>query len=132
MGLNVAELFAGVGGFRLGLERSDKEFFKTVWMNQWEPSKKEQDAFNCYKDRFKEGEKSNENIGNVDMEKLQEKNIDMIVGGFPCQDYSVARTSKGKQGIEGKKGVLFWDIIRMVEELKPKHLLLENVDRLLI
>src|SRR5699024_2180434 len=298
MGMNVAELFAGVGGFRLGLERSDKDFFNTVWMNQWEPSKKEQDAFNCYEERFKEGEKSNEDIGNVDMEKLQEKNIDMIVGGFPCfskgtfittsegikriedvkkgdkvlthknrfrkvvktmkrkkrglydlkvqgspytevteehpvyirkkeriwnkdkkrydlkwtepfweevknlkkgvhyvgmiidknksnnenvqshgyylggmmwmpikniqykehwegivynfevdtdnsyvannltvhncQDYSVARSSKGKQGIEGKKGVLFWDIIRMVEELKPKHLLLENVDRLLI
>src|SRR5699024_12696689 len=71
MGVTVAELFEGVGGFRLGLERSDKDFVNTVWMNQWEPSKKEQDAFNCYEERFKEGEKSNEDIGNVDMEKLR-------------------------------------------------------------
>lgn len=55
----------------------------------------------------------------------------MIVGGFPCQDYSVARSKKNEKGIEGKKGVLFWEIIRATEIIKPKYLILENVDRLL-
>lgn len=50
--INVMELFAGVGGFRLGLERADSYVFKTVWANQWEPSRKRQDAFNCYVKNF--------------------------------------------------------------------------------
>ena len=130
--MNVMELFAGVGGFRLGLERSDKEYFNTVYMNQWEPGVKTQGAFNCYKDNFKSGVMSNEDIGKVDEKSFENMNIDLIVGGFPCQDYSVAKSTKGKQGIEGKKGVLFWDIVRLVREIKPKNILLENVDRLLI
>jgi len=130
--MNVMELFAGVGGFRLGLERADKEYFKTVYMNQWEPEVKTQSAFNCYKENFKSGVMSNEDIGKVDEKSFEDMNIELIVGGFPCQDYSVARSAKGKQGIEGKKGVLFWDIMRLVGEIKPKNILLENVDRLLI
>jgi len=132
MVLRVVDLFAGVGGFRLGLERADKEYFETVWMNQWEPSKKKQDAYECYKKNFTEGHFSNEDIGEVDTEELKELRPDLMVGGFPCQDYSVARSSKGTQGIEGKKGVLFWEIVRLAKDIRPKYLLLENVDRLLI
>ncbi len=128
--LNVIELFAGVGGFRLGLEAT--KGFEVVWGNQWEPSKKAQDAFNCYANRFKEnGIHSNEDIMTVDEKLLSGLNANVIVGGFPCQDYSVARSLSGEKGIQGKKGVLFWEIIRIATEVKPKYILLENVDRLL-
>jgi DNA (cytosine-5)-methyltransferase 1 len=128
--LNVIELFAGVGGFRLGLEAT--KGFQVVWGNQWEPSKKAQDAYNCYANHFKDnGIHSNEDIGTVDEKKFSDMNVDVIVGGFPCQDYSVARSLSGEKGIQGKKGVLFWEIIRLATEIKPKYILLENVDRLL-
>ena len=129
--LNVVELFAGVGGFRVGLEKADKNFFKTVWANQWEPSKKIQHAFDCYASHFKEGIKSNEDISTVEDSVFQHLNIDLLVGGFPCQDYSVARSLSGEQGIHGKKGVLFWEIKRVIENSNPKYVLLENVDRLI-
>lgn len=128
--LNVVELFAGVGGFRLGLEKADANIFKTVWANQWEPSRKAQDAFNCYKENFG-GEPSNDDITTVSNELFSELNIDLLVGGFPCQDYSVARSLSGEKGLEGKKGVLFWEIKRVIEHSHPKYVLLENVDRLL-
>lgn len=127
--IRVMELFAGVGGFRLGLEAADKDLFKTVWANQWEPSRKRQDAYDVYIRRFGEEGVSNEDISLVD--ESQFSGVDMIVGGFPCQEYSVARSTKGEKGIQGKKGVLFWDIVRFTESIKPKYLLLENVDRLL-
>lgn len=125
------ELFAGVGGFRLGLEKADKEFFQTVWANQWEPSKKAQDAYECYKSHFPEGEVSNEDITTVTDSKFSSLHIDMLVGGFPCQDYSVSRSLNNEQGINGKKGVLFWEIKRVLESSHPKYVLLENVDRLI-
>jgi DNA (cytosine-5)-methyltransferase 1 len=128
--LNVIELFAGVGGFRLGLEGT--KGFEVVWGNQWEPSKKAQDAFDCYARNFKgRGQHSNEDIATVDEKQLSVLNANLIVGGFPCQDYSVARSLSGEKGIQGKKGVLFWEIIRLASEIKPKYILLENVDRLL-
>ena len=129
--LNVVELFAGVGGFRLGLEKADANVFKTVWANQWEPSRKTQDAFNCYTRNFDKGIHSNEDIATVPDKVFQELNIDLLVGGFPCQDYSVARSLSGEKGLEGKKGVLFWEIKRVIENSHPKYVLLENVDRLL-
>lgn len=129
--LNVVELFAGVGGFRLGLEKADANVFKTVWANQWEPSRKSQDAFDCYTRNFDEGIHSNEDISTVPNKVFQELNIDLLVGGFPCQDYSVARSLSGEKGLEGKKGVLFWEIKRVIENSHPKYVLLENVDRLL-
>ncbi|GLC87297.1 DNA (cytosine-5-)-methyltransferase [Lysinibacillus piscis] len=128
--LNVVELFAGVGGFRLGLEKADASIFKTVWANQWEPSRKAQDAFDCYKKKFG-GEPSNQDIATVPSELFSTLNIDLLVGGFPCQDYSVARSLSGEKGLEGKKGVLFWEIKRVIEHSHPKYVLLENVDRLL-
>src|SRR5699024_9831921 len=125
------ELFAGVGGFRLGLEDANSDLFKIVWANQWEPSRKAQHAFECYTRNFKDGIHSNEDIANISDEEFQEVKPDLIVGGFPCQDYSVARSLSGEKGIQGKKGVLFWEIARAIENTHPKYVLLENVDRLL-
>ncbi len=128
--IRVIELFAGVGGFRVGLERaSDK--FKTVWNNQWEPSTKRQDASLIYCNRFGVEGHSNVDIATVPVEDIPD--ADMLVGGFPCQDYSVATTLKKAGGIEGKKGVLWWQIHRILRDHKnpPKFLILENVDRLL-
>ena len=123
--IKVVELFAGVGGFRLGLE-SASPCFKTVWANQWEPKKKTQYAFDCYVEHF-----GAENHVNADIATVKDSvpNHDLLVGGFPCQDYSVART--GAKGIEGTKGVLWWEIRDIIEAKAPKWVLLENVDRLL-
>lgn len=129
--MKVLELFAGVGGFRVGLENSDREYFETKWANQWEPSRKSQDAFEVYDYHFPDSENINISISDITDEQFSKMDADMIVGGFPCQDYSVARSKKDEQGIEGKKGVLFWEIIRATKNIRPKYLILENVDRLL-
>ena len=131
MSLRVVELFAGVGGFRLGLEKANKDFFDVVWANQWEPSRKSQDAYNNYVANFPKGEHSNEDISTVESGFFESLSPDLLVGGFPCQDYSVARTKSNEKGIQGKKGVLFWEIVRALEHGRPKYVLLENVDRLL-
>ena len=122
---NVAELFAGVGGFRIGLARAG---WKTVFSNQWEPATRVQHASDVYVARFGEDGHSNEDIANVDS---LPRNIDLLVGGFPCQDYSVAKTLNSSKGLKGKKGVLWWEILRLVQGQKPKFIFLENVDRLL-
>lgn len=126
--INVVELFAGVGGFRLGLEKSSKLIFKTIWANQWEPKKQKQHAFDCYNKNFGySSTHSNEDITTAKFNMPSD--IDLLVGGFPCQDYSVAKTQA--QGIQGKKGVLWWEISWIIKNKNPKMLLLENVDRLL-
>ena len=147
--IKVAELFAGVGGFRLGLDGysdpSHPEFnlpaagpYLTVWANQWEPpgSATKQFAWRCYEERFGEGSCVNDDIAAVldRFEKGEQDipDVDMVVGGFPCQDYSVAKPLSQSGGIEGKKGVLWWSIYRFLEYKKcPKYCLFENVDRLL-
>ena len=121
----VAELFAGVGGFRIGLAAAG---WKTVFSNQWEPSTKVQHASDVYVARFGEEGHSNVDISTVD--ELPE-DVDLLVGGFPCQDYSVAKTLNTSKGLRGKKGVLWWEILRLVENHQPKFIFLENVDRLL-
>lgn len=128
--IRVIELFAGVGGFRIGLERASKDF-KTVWSNQWEPSTKRQDASDIYKARFGADGHCNTDINLVPTNEIPDG--DLLVGGFPCQDYSVAATLNRSGGIEGKKGVLWWQIYRILNEKssKPNYLFLENVDRLL-
>lgn len=123
--IKVVELFAGVGGFRVGLERSSARF-QTIWANQWEPGKKMQYAYDCYVAHFGKENHINEDIALV---KDSVPPHDLLVGGFPCQDYSVAHT--GARGIEGKKGVLWWEIRDIVEKRKPPFILLENVDRLI-
>ncbi|MFM1995587.1 MAG: hypothetical protein RLZZ610_1104 [Actinomycetota bacterium] len=120
----VAELFAGVGGFRIGLANSG---WKTVFSNQWEPSTKTQHASDVYVANFGAEGHSNEDIATVE----DIPNVDLLVGGFPCQDYSVAKSLNSSKGLAGKKGVLWWEILRLVEKKKPKFLFLENVDRLL-
>ena len=82
----VAELFAGVGGFRIGLARAG---LKTVFSNQWEPSTKIQHASSVYIANF--GEEGHSSIDIAKVEEIPEK-FDLLVGGFPCQDYSVAKT----------------------------------------
>lgn len=129
--IRVVELFAGVGGFRIGFERASK-CFKTIWNNQWEPSTKRQDASIVYQQRFGSAGHSNEDISNVPVEEIPDSEI--LCGGFPCQDYSVATTLHNSKGIEGQKGVLWWQIQRILRdkgENAPKYLVLENVDRLL-
>jgi DNA (cytosine-5)-methyltransferase 1 len=142
--LAVIELFAGVGGFRLGLEgwqgfsalsgykTKIKSKFEVVWSNQWEPSTKAQPASDVYVKRW-----GGKNHSNQDISKVQTSDIpdhDLLVGGFPCQDYSVARVLSHSKGLVGKKGVLWWEIHRILKEKgdkKPKYLILENVDRLI-
>jgi len=121
----VAELFAGVGGFRVGLARAG---WKTVYSNQWEPSTKTQHASDVYVANFGPNGHSNEDIATV--ERIP-ADFDLLVGGFPCQDYSVAKSGKSATGLEGKKGVLWWEILRLVMQHNPKYIFLENVDRLL-
>lgn len=142
--IKVVELFAGVGGFRLGLEgwngksasSNYKENFespyKVVWSNQWEPSTKIQHASAVYENRFGMDNHSNKDIASVEVSEIPDH--DLLVGGFPCQDYSIATTLKNSKGLIGKKGVLWWSIHKILSEKenKPKYLFLENVDRLLI
>lgn len=132
--MNIFSMFDGVGGFTIGFNNSDSEFFKTTYSNQYEPSRKSQDAYEVGVHRFPEMEHIPTDVSLIPDEKFVEmrnKGVNMIVGGFPCQDYSVARSRKNELGIEGKKGVLFWEIIRATEIIKPEYLVLENVDRLL-
>lgn len=129
--IKVVELFAGVGGFRIGLEGAS-DAYETIWNNQWEPSTKHQDASLVYIARFGTKGHSNKDINLVKTEEIPDH--DLIVGGFPCQDYSVAATLSRSGGIEGKKGVLWWQIYRILQEKgdkRPKYIFFENVDRLL-
>jgi len=141
--LRVVELFAGVGGFRLGLEgyngkspssgyknRMDSHF-KVIWSNQFEPlTVNRQHANDVYKNKWNEGIHTEEDIALL-IDEIPEH--DVLVGGFPCQDYSVATTLKNSKGLKGKKGVLWWSIndILIAQKNKPDYLILENVNRLL-
>lgn len=153
--LRVVELFAGVGGFRLGLEgwkgKSASSNYKkkldsnyqVVWSNQWEPSSKRegklQEANSVYHLRWPDTDGSvhfpediSKKVAPEMTSKEVDKNIpdhDLLVGGFPCQDYSVAGVNT--KGLEGKKGVLWWNIHKILEVKRPKYVFLENVDRLL-
>lgn len=124
VGNRVCELFAGVGGFRLGLEKAG---WDVVWSNQWEPGRKQQHASECYVRHFGADNHFNDDITKVPASSIPDH--DLLVGGFPCQDYSVATTQA--EGIHGKKGVLWWEIKRILNVKRPALVLLENVDRLL-
>jgi len=129
--IRVVELFAGVGGFRIGLEGAS-DAYDTIWNNQWEPSTQHQDASIVYQARFGKKGHSNKDINTVPTADIPDH--DLLVGGFPCQDYSVASTLSRSGGIEGKKGVLWWQIYRILNEKgdkRPQYIFFENVDRLL-
>jgi len=136
----VAELFAGIGGFRLGLEGHPAldlapTGWRVTWSDQWEPATRGQDASDCYVRRFGPDGHVNEDVAQVldgvQAGRRELPDIDLVVGGFPCQDYSVARLLNQAAGIQGKKGVLWWEIHRFLELKRPRFVLLENVDRLL-
>jgi DNA (cytosine-5)-methyltransferase 1 len=127
--VKIIELFAGVGGFRVALENSNLKH-KIVWSNQYEPSTKKQHASEIYCKHF-----TNQNHSNKDITRVNEKDIpkhDLLVGGFPCQDYSVACSLNNSYGLKGKKGVLWWEIYRIIKEHQTPYLVLENVDRIII
>ncbi|MBE6332655.1 MAG: DNA (cytosine-5-)-methyltransferase [Bacteroidales bacterium] len=129
--IRVVELFAGVGGFRIGLEGAS-DAYETIWNNQWEPSTQHQDASLVYRARFGSKGHSNKDINTIPTTEIPDH--DLLVGGFPCQDYSVAASLSRSGGIEGKKGVLWWQIYRILNEKgdkRPQYIFFENVDRLL-
>lgn len=124
--IKVVDLFAGVGGFHLGLSRASNRY-EVVWANQYEPSRKNQFAYNIYKKNFPKTPISNEDIRKINKDEIPK--MDLLVAGFPCQDYSVA--TSGAKGIEGEKGALWWEVHEVLSIKKPNYILLENVDRLL-
>jgi len=150
--LKVVELFAGVGGFRVGLDQASEKAprgFETVWASQWEPGSKAQHAARVYEHVFfrKHGASDadvSKGFSNNDINKVVDDpkliamipDHDVLTGGFPCQDYSVARPLSQAAGLEGKKGVLWWSIYKILTTKLKKgkpvpYLFLENVDRLL-
>lgn len=124
--IKVVDLFAGVGGFHLGLSRASNRY-EVVWANQYEPSRKNQFAYNIYKKNFPKTPISNKDIRKINKDEIPK--MDLLVAGFPCQDYSVA--TSGAKGIEGEKGALWWEVHEVLSIKKPNYILLENVDRLL-
>ena len=130
----ICELFAGVGGFRLGFDRLESGWM-TTWFSQWEPGAKTQWAHDCYVQHFGDSPDLNnefhtgEDISTMDKQAIPDHTL--LVGGFPCQDYSVAHTLSSSHGIEGKKGVLWWQIRDTIIAKKPPFCIFENVDRLL-
>ena len=130
----ICELFAGVGGFRLGFDHLNSGW-KTTWFSQWEPGAKTQWAHDCYVQHYGDcadmrGEyHTGEDISVMDKNAIPDHSL--LVGGFPCQDYSVAHSLSSSKGIEGKKGVLWWQIRDILIAKKAPFCLLENVDRLL-
>ena len=145
--IKVIELFAGVGGFRLGLEgdihgksstskykENLNSIYKVVWSNQFEPlTKTVQHASEIYQTVWPNSNHSNQNIEDfIEKDFKSIPDYDMLVGGFPCQDYSVATTLKNSKGLEGKKGILWWSIYTILKRKNGKYIILENVDRLLI
>ena len=130
----ICELFAGVGGFRLGFDRLESGW-ETTWFSQWEPGARTQWAHDCYVQHFGDSPDLNnefhtgEDISTMDKQAIPDHTL--LVGGFPCQDYSVAHTLSSSHGIEGKKGVLWWQIRDTIIAKKPPFCIFENVDRLL-
>lgn len=130
----ICELFAGVGGFRLGFEKLNSGW-KTTWFSQYEPEKRNQWAHECYVHHFGDLlDMNDEYHTNEDISLIVKDNIPdhtLLVGGFPCQDYSVAHTLSSSKGIEGKKGVLWWQIRDTLIAKNAPFCIFENVDRLL-
>ena len=130
----ICELFAGVGGFRLGFDRLESGW-ETTWFSQWEPGARTQWAHDCYVQHFGDSPDLNnefhtgEDISTMDKYAIPDHTL--LVGGFPCQDYSVAHTLSSSHGIEGKKGVLWWQIRDTIIAKDPPFCIFENVDRLL-
>ena len=121
--MNFLDLFAGIGGFRLGMERAGHKC-----VGYCEIDKYARLSYNAIHNT--EGEidyKDITEVTNEEFRKLRGK-VDVICGGFPCQAFSIA----GNQlGFEDARGTLFYEIARAAEQVKPRYLFLENVRNLL-
>jgi len=115
--LRYIELFAGIGGFRVGLEKAGG--FSCVYSNEFDRY-----ANSVYRKHF--GECDIRDIKTVQTRELPQ--FDMLVGGFPCQSFSVAGKRKGFSDI---RGTMFFEVIRIAQEKLPSLVLLENVKGLL-
>lgn len=119
--MRVLDLFAGIGGFTLGLERAG---FETVAFCEIEPYAQKVLAKNW------PGVPIYDDVRTITADRLLADGIgvDVITGGFPCQDISVA----GKQaGIEGERSGLWTECARLIRELQPRYAIFENVTNLL-
>ena len=121
--MNFLDLFAGIGGFRLGMERAGHKCVGYCEIDKY--------ARLSYQAIHKtDGEidyKDITEVTNEEFRKLRGK-VDVICGGFPCQAFSIA----GNQlGFEDARGTLFYEIARAAEQVKPRYLFLENVRNLL-
>ncbi len=117
MNMRVASLFSGIGGIDLGFKQAG---FKIVWAN-------EIDKFACQTYIHNFGKNS---IVQEDIKKINAKDIpdfEVLVAGFPCQPFSIAGRQKG---FKDKRGNLFFEIIKVVDEKRPKIICLENVANL--
>ncbi|MGF6505773.1 DNA (cytosine-5-)-methyltransferase [Paraburkholderia sp. 32] len=138
--LYTADLFAGVGGFRLALESVHGTPFEFSLSCQWEPSTRVQHASMVYQKHWAGGVHLNDDIRSVLSSEegralVRDSKIDVICAGFPCQDYSVAKPLSHSQGLAGKKGALWWSIAQLLQQRNDdnrpvQYLVLENVDRL--
>lgn len=126
--MNVLDLFSGIGGFSLGLMMANKklrsEVFKTIAFCEIDPYCREVLKKNFPKIQIYEDVKG---LSEDVLGAMREK-IDVITGGFPCQDLSIAGSQKG---LQGERSGLFYEIIRLTEELRPKFVLLENSPQLI-
>ena len=118
------DLFAGIGGIRLGLTQALDELgikHECVMTSEIKPS-----AIQVYKENFE----NSEIIGNICDVKIEDiPDFNILLAGFPCQPFS----SAGKQrGFEDTRGTLFFEIARILKEKQPEYFLLENVENLVI
>lgn len=117
-GLRTLDLFAGIGGIRIGFEQAG---FSTVFSNDFEKSCKE-----TYDLNFNTAKLVVEDIRKIETNDLPE--FDFLLAGFPCQAFSIAGYRKGFK--DKDRGNLFFDIARIIDERRPAGFLLENVKNL--
>jgi len=150
--IRYADIFGGVGGFRLGIERATNDKFNTRTFNKDERIKsntpssngergrtysnsiKSKCVFYCDNDKYTVqtyNKNFNENYEATDIRTIKTSdipNIDMLCGGFPCQAFSIAGK---RRGFNDTRGTLFFEIARIVKAKRPKIIFLENVKGLL-
>jgi DNA (cytosine-5)-methyltransferase 1 len=124
--LKICSLFAGCGGLDLGFEqaKNPKFNFKVIWANDFDKS-----ACDTYKKNFSDTEVICSDIWDYDLKKMPD--CDVILGGFPCQDFSVLRGNGKRKGVDVKRGLLYTKFVEAVELKKPIIFVAENVKGLL-
>lgn len=121
MTLTVGSLFSGIGGLDLGLEQAG---MKTIWQvefDDWARGKLEENF--PHTEKFKD-------VREVGKHNLRA--VDLICGGFPCQDVSLAKQNgEGQQGLDGHRSGLWSEYVRIIRVLRPRYILIENVSALI-